>query len=79
MAKSRTSAPAAIARGTQTTSALCLALVEQPQRQKPRCTHGGDLPCGAETVASGIGAHFMPMLSQPTAIAWAQAFSGCGR
>ena len=36
MARSRISAPAAIARGIQTISALCLALVEQPKRQKPR-------------------------------------------
>ncbi len=36
MARSRISAPAAIARGIHVTSALCLALVEQPVTQKPR-------------------------------------------
>ena len=59
MARSRTSAPAFSARGIQTVNALCLALVEQPKRQKPRW---------AETVASGMGAHFTPMRSQPVAM-----------
>jgi hypothetical protein len=36
IARSRISAPARIARGIQVMSALCLALVEQPNLQKPR-------------------------------------------
>ncbi len=57
IARSRISAPAFSARGMNVTNWLCLALVEQPKRQNPRYTQGGESPRGAETVASGVGVH----------------------
>src|SRR6185312_5898240 len=50
--RSRISAPAATARGIQVTSALCLALVEQPVTQNPRYTQGWARPRGAERLAT---------------------------
>jgi hypothetical protein len=79
IAMSRISAPDCTAWCAQTTSALCFAFVEQPKLQKPRYTHGGLLPCGAETVASGVIAHFTPSTSAPRASSCAGPFIGCGR
>ena len=58
MARSRISAPAFNARGMKVTSWLCLAFVEQPNRQKPRYTHGCASPFGADNVASGVSVHW---------------------
>ena len=79
IARSRISAPARTARSAHTTSALCLALVEQPKLQKPRYTQGGLRPCGADTVASGVAAQPTPSASAPRASSSAGAFSSCAR